>query len=330
MPRPRVTEIAQRQSPRGPPNPRSSGSDSDPQNPRPRNPKPSVRSAHSDPSNPKKLGTRIANLESQLGLAQEELKSLKDHLVSTEPVKKPSQEELDDKPKEDQKSPIIAYETTDDKETDVFEVPVEPETESEKPIVGPENILLDEVALKNNEINILKANLAEKDKKIESFRLENESLKGQLDEKAVELSSAQSEIEGLTLRLTNISQELERSKVNAVEKDEKLEATEKANEELENEMRRLRVQSEQWRKAADAAASVLTGGVEINGNRLSERCGSMDKVYTNTYERVGGYGGYVGSPGLLDDGDDVFGGEKRKGSGIKMLGELMWKKKGQK
>ncbi|GFP98862.1 interactor of constitutive active rops 1 [Phtheirospermum japonicum] len=295
----RVTEIAQRQSPRGPPNPRTSSSDSDPQNTRPRNPKPtdggrSIRSAQSDPSNPKKLGTRIANLESQLGLAQEELKSLKDQLVSTEPVKKPAQ---------DQKIPIITYETSDEKETDVFEVlvkklPDEPETElqtPEKPIVElePENTLFDELALKNDEINSLKANL---------------------DEKAVEITSVRGEVDELTLRLTNISQELEKSKANAVEKDEKLEIAEKAKEELENEMRKLRVQSEQWRKAADAAASVLAGGVEINGRRLSERCGSMDKVYMNTFEH---------------DGDDVFGGEKRKGSGIRMLGEL-WKKKGQK
>ncbi|KAK5803263.1 hypothetical protein PVK06_030907 [Gossypium arboreum] len=42
----------------------------------------------SDPLNQKKLGTRIADLESQLGQAQEELKNLKDQLASAETTKK--------------------------------------------------------------------------------------------------------------------------------------------------------------------------------------------------------------------------------------------------
>ncbi|KAG6383256.1 hypothetical protein SASPL_157002 [Salvia splendens] len=89
-------------------------------------------------------------------------------------------------------------------------------------------------------------------------------------------------------------------------------------------MKMLRVQTEQWRKAADAAATVLAGDAEANGRRISERCGSMDKLSVNTFDHVGGYTGYVGSPGLMDDRDDIFGGEKRKG--IRMFGDL-WKKK---
>ena len=37
----------------------------------------------------------------------------------------------------------------------------------------------------------------------------------------------------------------------------------------------------------------------------------------------------VGSPGMADVLDDGFGGGKRKGSGIRMFGDL-WKKKSQK
>ncbi|KAK9937647.1 hypothetical protein M0R45_014424 [Rubus argutus] len=44
--------------------------------------------------------------------------------------------------------------------------------------------------------------------------------------------------------------------------------------------------------------------------------------------RGGGYAGFVGSP-AADDLDDGFGSGKRKGSGIKMFGDL-WRKKGQK
>lgn len=376
MPRSRPTDVAQRPSPRGPPTLRTSSSDSDPTHIRPRTERSpkiadgrSQRLTQSNPSNPKKLGTRIADLESQLGLAQEELKSLKTQLVSTEVAKKVAQDQLEKKPKklqkageplvieekhstpvEDQtlinKDSTVRFETSVEiqQETDVFEVPtkktaVEPKAELELPAeedeLRPKSVslstespatdpLVDELTSKNEEINLLKTNLDEKEKELDVFRQENKSLKSQLDEKAVKISSAQSEIDELNQRLNVVSEELEKSKSNAAEMNEKLEAAEKAKEALENEMKMLRVQTEQWRKAADAAASVLAGGVEANGRRISERCGSMDKLYCNTFDPVGGYTGYVGSPGLIDDGDDVFGGEKRKG--MRMFGDL-WKKK---
>ncbi|KAF7822541.1 interactor of constitutive active ROPs 4-like [Senna tora] len=97
-------------------------------------------------------------------------------------------------------------------------------------------------------------------------------------------------------------------------------------------MKKLRIQTEQWRKAADAAAAVLAGGVDINP-RISERCGSMDKHFGGMFETPGGYnnnGGFVvGSPGIGEDLEDGFGSVKKKGSGIRMFGDL-WKKKGQK
>lgn len=316
--------------------------------------------------NQKKLGTRIADLESQLGLAQEELKSLKNQIVSTDSAKKAVHDQLEKKPKKPQKAPepleieekkltpseaqtlskkeiTTMHETSDEiqEETDVFEVPsekttVEPEAEPELPteedglkesIPEPENPLVEELASKSEEINLLKTNFNEKEKELDVIRQENESLKSQLDEKSQKISSAQSEIHKLNQRLLSVSEELEKTKNGAAQMNEKLEAAEKAKEMLENEMKMLRVQTEQWRKAADAAASVLAGGMEANGRRISERCGSMDKLYGNTFDHVKGYTGYVGSPGLIDDGDDVFGSEKRKG--IRMFGDL-WKKKSQK
>ncbi|CAL1373265.1 unnamed protein product [Linum trigynum] len=87
-------------------------------------------------------------------------------------------------------------------------------------------------------------------------------------------------------------------------------------------MKRMRVQTEQWRKAADAAAAVLAGGFVVSDQ--IQRCASMEK-------HLGGYGaGYVGSPGFGDDSMDEgygSGGKQRKGSsGIKMFGDL-WKRK---
>ncbi|KAL3631511.1 hypothetical protein CASFOL_024495 [Castilleja foliolosa] len=335
MPRSRASEMPQRPSPRAAPTTiRTSSSDSDPSHHRSRpdrSPKlSSGRSprggSHSEPPvNQKKLGSRIADLESQLGQAQDELKCLKTQLSTAEAAKKAAQEQLDKKSKkQSKKDPEPVENQESNVETDVFEVPitVEPKIEDEP---KPKS----DLELKDDELNLLKTKLDEKDKELETLRQENVNVKSQLHEKLLKVSSAESEIEELNLRLSKIDQELGESKISAAHMSEKLKASEKGKEELENEMKRLRVQTEQWRKAADAAANILAGETEMNGRRISERCGSMDKHYGNGFEPVGRYTGFVGSPGLVDGRDDVFGSGKRKGSGIRMFGDL-WKKKGNK
>ncbi|KAK9269695.1 hypothetical protein L1049_001473 [Liquidambar formosana] len=384
MPRSRGSELPQRPSPRGPPHLRTSSSDSDPLHHRPitdRSPKlgdrRSPRGAQPDSVNQKKLGTRIADLESQLGQAQVELKNLKEQLASAEAAKKEVQEELEKK----SKKPIVTEpvetqekhlpteihefnekdgsppdEVPDDnqRETDVFEVPmekasVEPKVEPSqltdkeenetksidiltKPptILEPERPSFKDLTLKNDEINMLKAQLEEKEKELKVFCQDNESLKKQLADATLEISLAQTKEQEMALKLIQLGEELEASKANAAQLNEKLGAVEAAKEELEVEMKKLRVQTEQWRKAADAAAAVLAGDVGMNGRRISDRCGSMDKHFGGIFEPPArGYAGFVGSPGMADDLDDGFGNGKRKGSGIRMFGDL-WKKKGQK
>ncbi|XAR68216.1 hypothetical protein NMG60_11003269 [Bertholletia excelsa] len=380
MPRSRGSEMPQKLSPgcRAPIQLRTSSSGSDPTHRRSsieRGTKPgdrrSPRGAQTDPLNQKKLGTRIADLESQLVLAQEELKVLKEQLTSVEAAKKEAQQQLEKKTLkkpstsdlEDEKTPTgdpesnpddngDARHTSDDiqPETDVFEVPtkkatVEPKIEmdeenhetkptsiSTKPpaLMEPPKPTFEESALKSDEINSLKLKLEEKDKELDDCRRHNESLKGQLDEAGLEISTIRAKEEEVTSKLTQLGQELEARRANEVKLKEKVEAVEGAKEELEAEMKKLRIQTEQWRKAADAAAAVLAGGAEGNGGRVSGRCGSLDKHYGGLFgPPVGGYARYVGSPDLADDSDGGFGSGKRKGSGIRKFGEL-WKKKGQK
>ena len=380
----RGTDIPQRQSPRGPNPLRTSSSDSDSLHHRPitdRSPKlgdrRSPRGAQSDPVSQKKLGTRIADLESQLGQAQEELRILKDQLASAEAAKKEAQEELEkktlkpvvpepveiqgkDPPTEIQEcnksdsSPLDEGSDENLQETDVFEVPVEKVTVDEPKIehsqltdqveketktidlsteAPPANLKVGkqschDLALKDDEINMLKAKLEEKEKELEVFTHENEKLRNELTEAALKVLSTQTKEEETALRLSQLGEELKTSKATAAQQNEKLKAVEEAKEALEAEMKKLRVQTEQWRKAADAAAAVLAGGVEMNG-RISERCVSMDKHFGGVFEPpTGGYTSFVGSPGMGDDLDG-FGSGKRKGSGIRMFGDL-WKKKGQK
>ncbi|KAK8312400.1 hypothetical protein V6Z12_D01G039300 [Gossypium hirsutum] len=386
MPRSRTrgSDMPQRQSPRGTHQVRPSSSDSDPLHHRPITDRSSPKlgdrrsprgAPQSDPLNQKKLGTRIADLESQLGQAQEELKNLKDQLASAEAAKKEAQQELENKTKKPKaREPVEVNEkvspkrTRDSKksdcsirdevsednqqETDVFEVTVEktaiePKVETEEvdqvdektnaieiSSVPPaeselEKQFFQDLALKNDEINMLKSKLEEKEKELVVFTQENKDLEKQLNEANSNISSAKVKEEEMALKLGQVGEELEASKTNTAQLKEKLQSVEEQKGALEAEMKKLRVQTEQWRKAADAAAAILSGGVEING-RISNRCSSMDKHFNGVFETpAGGFAGYVGSPGLADDMDDGFGSGKRKGSGIKMFGDL-WKKKSQK
>ena len=373
----RGSELPQRQSPRGPHQHRTSSSDSDPLHHRPiadRSPKlgdrRSPRGTQSEGLNQKKLGTRIADLESQLGQAQVELKVLKDQLASAEAAKKEAQDELVKKAvqsvvpvveklqekstsknapetnKTESKSQDIIPDDNQ-QETDVFEVPIEkltiefskpadqseketqPSEDSNAPAISKPSVDEHELTLKNDEIALLKTGLEEKGKELESMTNEKENLKNQLNEAVSKVSAAQTKEEEMTLQLNQLREELEASKANGDKLDEKLKSMEARKEGLESEMKKLRVQTEQWRKAADAAAAVLAGGVDMSA-RIPERCGSMDKHFGGTFETPAGrYNGYVGSPGMADVLDDGFGGGKRKGSGIRMFGDL-WKKKSQK
>ncbi|KAL5997582.1 hypothetical protein ACLOJK_008512 [Asimina triloba] len=191
----------------------------------------------------------------------------------------------------------------------------EPLSELEKPpeVASPENA----------EISELKAKLAEKEKELEIFCSENDELKRQVSDAAAEASVARAREEEAALKLSHIGIELEESKSNTAKLADELKAIEGAKLALETEMKKLRVQTEQWRKAADAAAAVLAGGADMNG-RIAERCSSMDKHHHGGFESVG-YPGF-GSP--MSDLDELGSG-KRKGAGIRMFGDL-WKKKGQK
>lgn len=375
MPRSRGSQMPQKQSPRGRVQLRTSSSDSDPLHHRPitdRSPKlgdrRSPRGVPSDGLNQKKLGTRIADLESQLGQAQEELKNLKSQLASAEAAKKEAEKELENKKvkkvpkiiesevkhlpsiklesnKEESNHPDEISEETQ-QETDVFEVPIEnvsveltphaPEEEDKKmePVelfTETQSNYLNELCVKNDEISMLNVQLEQKKKELEVTSEENDSLKKCLTEATSEVSLLRAKEEEMSLKVNKLGEEMEASKSNVFQLREKLKTVEGEKEELEKEMKTLRVQTKQWRKAADAAASVLAGGgVEINGRRVNERCVSMEKHFGGLFEtRAGGYAGFVGSPGMIDDVDDGFEVGKRKGSGIRMFGDL-WKKKGSK
>ncbi|CAF1926318.1 BnaC05g13270D [Brassica napus] len=286
----------------------------------------------SEPLGQKKLGGRISDLESQLGQAQEELRLLKEQLANAEAVKKLAQDELhhDNKSKKPNpparvEGPAYEADTIDrdeiipgdaQKETDVFEVPVE-----KIAVVKDEEA--EKLVAKEDEIKMLKARLYDMEKEHESLGKENESLKSQLSDSATEMSNVKANEDEMASKVSRMGEELEESRGKTAHLKEKLESVEEAKEALEAEMKKLRVQTEQWRKAADAAAAVLSGEFERDRSRSAEKCCAGGLFDPNAEV------GFLEPPGVAEDSDDGLGSGKRRSSGMKMFGEL-WKKRGQK
>ncbi|CAF1813356.1 unnamed protein product [Brassica napus] len=184
-------------------------------------------------------------------------------------------------------------------------------------------ILVDE-----NELLNLKIKEAEEvrgeNKKVESDMME---LRGNLMDKEMELQSLRSEMEKMGRekeealeRVGSLSEEADKSGKRAENAREQLGAAQVTNTELEGELRRLKVQCDQWRKAAEAAASMLSGGNNnSNGNgKYVERTGSLESPLRRNVNMM--------SPYRDETDDDLSSSPKKKnGSMLKKFGVLLKK-----
>ncbi|CAN4121591.1 unnamed protein product [Withania somnifera] len=171
----------------------------------------------------------------------------------------------------------------------------------------------------------LTANLLDKETELQSLMEENQQLKSEIGKRELESTKVSNEALALVeeakiaerealIKLGDLTKEADKSSRKVKRVTEELNATQAANSEIETELRRLKVQCNQWRKAAEAAASMLSTG---NNAKYVERTGSLD------YHTIGGK---LGSP-LLDDLDDDSP-KKKKNNMLKKIGFLL--KKGQK
>ncbi|KAK4392182.1 Interactor of constitutive active ROPs 2, chloroplastic [Sesamum angolense] len=155
----------------------------------------------------------------------------------------------------------------------------ERETELEMELETLESILED-----------LKASLLEKETRLKCITEENEQLKSEIMKREIERSRASDEALALAetakaaerealMKLGYLTEEADKSCRKAARVTEQLDAAQAANNEMEAELRRLKVQSDQWRKAAEAAAAMLSTG---NNGKYVERTGSLD------YHTIGG------------------------------------------
>ncbi|KAL3536309.1 hypothetical protein ACH5RR_004770 [Cinchona calisaya] len=174
-------------------------------------------------------------------------------------------------------------------------------------------------------LEALKASFTDKETELQSVTEENEMLKLEIKNRGLERSKLNDEALALVAaarateqealsKLSYLSEEADKSSRKAARVTEQLDAAQTANSEMEAELRRLKVQADQWRKAAEAAATMLSTG---NNGKFVERTGSLD------YHTLGGK---LGSPYSEDLDDDSP--KKKNGNMLKKIGVLL--KKGQK
>ncbi|KAE9593216.1 putative interactor of constitutive active ROPs [Lupinus albus] len=167
----------------------------------------------------------------------------------------------------------------------------------------------------------LKADMMDKETTLQSISEENEMLKLEMkkrfsdggnvrDEVAAEVEAAKAAERDAVLKLGIVMEEADKSNRKAVRVTEQLEAAQVASSEMEAELRKLKVQSDQWRKAAEAAAATLSAG---NNGKLTDRAMSLDKYKYSPYA------------GDIDDDDDDDFQRKKNGNMLKKIG-VFWKK----
>ncbi|XP_078178982.1 ROP interactive partner 5 isoform X1 [Carex rostrata] len=171
----------------------------------------------------------------------------------------------------------------------------------------------------------LKASLMDKENELQNLLEENETLKSEVSKKegesvkkyetvVAELELAKATEQDTRMRLGYLTEEADKSSRRAARVTEQLDAAQAVNSEMESELRRLRVQSDQWRKAAEAAAAALSGN---NNGRLIERSGSLDPDYNSI-------GGKMMNSPFSDDLE--FESPKKKNSGVLRRMSGLWKK----
>uniref|UniRef100_A0A0A9F7R6 Uncharacterized protein n=1 Tax=Arundo donax TaxID=35708 RepID=A0A0A9F7R6_ARUDO len=181
------------------------------------------------------------------------------------------------------------------------------------------NTELDELRAKlasnGTKIDKLTANLMAKDAEIAALEADNADLTKMAEEaaEAVKASAA---------RARETEHALRESAAREARLAERLRASERAWEALEAEVQRSRVQSEQWRKAAEEAAIVLGGSVD-------RAAGEPGAAGTRSDKRRHSSAGAGERTPAKDADDDGSSGKRKAGGAMRALSDL-WKKKAQK
>ncbi|KAF3321914.1 interactor of constitutive active ROPs 3 isoform X1 [Carex littledalei] len=164
----------------------------------------------------------------------------------------------------------------------------------------------------NLNLTKLKENLEKKEKKLNQVLHENELLRAELTKLSTERQelceqsiiekkiAIEAQKEALS-KLEIAIEEVKESKEKASIVNEKLDSVTNMKAEMETELRRLRVQADQWKKAAETAMTLLTVGSK---DKLIERTNSYNSnsnLNLNLSNSVSGKFGSLDFPDELDD-----------------------------
>ncbi|KAJ0245903.1 Interactor of constitutive active ROPs 3 [Hirschfeldia incana] len=205
-----------------------------------------------------------AELQSELKIARSEIDELKARLVDKETELQFVSEEKDN---------LYSKLMKNQKETDV-------EAELKQLREAMEN---------------LKADMMDKETELQIVSDENETLKSDIHKRETDVQDA-------LVKLGIAMEEADKSSKRAVRVAEQLDATQASNSEMETELRKLKVQSNQWRKAAEAATSMLSAG---NNGKFAEGYDQTNSPYSEEID------------------DEVT--KKKNGNVLKKIG-VLWKK----
>ncbi|KAE9585735.1 putative interactor of constitutive active ROPs [Lupinus albus] len=128
----------------------------------------------------------------------------------------------------------------------------------------------------------LKEDLMDKEATLQSISEENEMLKIEINNKLSEgvsakLEAAKAVERDAAMKLGIVMDEAHRINQKEIKVAEKLEKAQAAKSEFETELKRVKIQSDQWRKAAEAAISMLSIG---NNVKMSKRSLSFNSNYS--------------------------------------------------
>lgn len=164
----------------------------------------------------------------------------------------------------------------------------------------------------------MRANLMDKEMELQSVMSQSESLRSEMEKMQSEKNQL---INEALAKLGSMTEEADKSGKRAENATEQLGAAQVTNTELEAELRRLKVQCDQWRKAAEAAATMLSGSNNnSNSNgKYVERTGSLESpLRRNVNMNM--------SPYMDETDDDLSSSPKKKnGSMLKKFGVLLKK-----
>ncbi|KAK9733435.1 hypothetical protein RND81_04G067800 [Saponaria officinalis] len=242
-------------------------------------------------------GARQAELDAELKKARSTMDELKSKLTFKETeVKNTLTQNMD------------LNATIDENETDTTTKKSELETE---------------LKMLKGDLEDLKAVLLDKETKIQSTREFNEMLKAEIQKRESSRTKTKKEIsdsaetakaaeQEALMKLGYTTEEADKSSRKSTRVAEQLDAAQIANTELEAELRRLKVQSDQWRKAAEEAAVMLSTG---SNGKFVDCTVSLDSTYTSITSKM---------DGLTNDMDDDYP-KKKNGNMLKKIG-VLWKK----